>query len=363
MTRSWAINGRFLTQPVTGVQRYAREIVLALDAHLADAHPLARDLNIELLAPLGSTPPPLRAIKTRAVGGQAGHGWEQAVLPRYTRGGLLSLCNTGPVLTRKQIVCIHDANTRECPASYSRAFRALYRTLLPALGVTARKIATVSQHSADQLVAYGIAKRRKIIVAPDGYEHALRWTPKHSAATRAAAGPGTIVLIGSLAPHKNVQLIVGIADRLAAKGMKVAMAGLADSRVFAASQPAAASSNIVWLGRLSDDELAALLEDSLCLAFPSLAEGFGLPVVEAMALGCPVVVSNRASLPEICGDAALYASPADPDAWLDSFARLHDDAALRQELVLRGKSRAALFSWTRSAEIYLEAMAQIDGVS
>jgi glycosyltransferase involved in cell wall biosynthesis len=364
MTRTWSINGRFLGQPITGVQRYAREIVQALDRKLVEGHPLARGLEIELLVP-ANVPgeAPLQAIRTRAVGGPGGHAWEQAMLPVNARDGLISLCNTGPVLARKHIVCIHDVNTRARPESYSLAFRALYRALLPALGRTAANVATVSHYSAAQLIRYGIAPGGKIVVAPDGYEHALQWAPEHSATTRAAAGPNTVVIIGSPAPHKNVGIVLGMASKLAAAGLRVAVAGASDSRVFQATLPVGEAANISWLGRLSDNELAALLQDSLCLAFPSLAEGFGLPALEAMTLGCPVVVSDRASLPEICGDAVLYASPIDGDAWLACFLRLRADPQLRADLIARGRERATHYSWNRSAEIYLQAMARLDATS
>ena len=346
------------------MQRYAHEIVRALDRHLVDGHLHARGLSIDLIVPGDCpSPPALRAIRTRTVGAAGGHAWEQTALPAHARSGLLSLCNTGPLLLRKHIVCIHDANTRSCPASYSLSFRSLYRVLLPGLGRTAARIATVSHYSADQLVHYRISTRDKIMVAPDGHEHALAWTPAHSPVTRAAAGPTTVVIIGSPAPHKNVGLIVGMAQELATAGLRVAVAGMSDSRVFSAAEPRADAPNIQWLGRLSDVELAALLQDSLCLAFPSLAEGFGLPALEAMTMQCPVVASDRASLPEICSDAALYASPFDGNAWLACFLRLRTEPNLRRTLVTRGKARAALYSWGKSAEAYLQAMAEIDATT
>ncbi|MEP9379952.1 glycosyltransferase family 1 protein [Aquabacter sp. CN5-332] len=362
MIRHWTINGRFLTQPVTGVQRYGREVVQALDRQMAQGHPLARDLEIELVAPPDIFDPlPLTAIRTHIVGGAGGHAWEQAVLAGRARGGTISLTNTGPLLARKHIVCIHDVNTRAFPASYSRPFRMLYRALMPALGRSAIRVATVSHYSADQLVAHGICKAEKLLVAPNGHEHALQWTPAHTEVTCAAAGRDTIVLLGSQAPHKNVGLVLSIAGRLAEAGLRIALAGHADPHVFQSAGIARAD-NVQALGRLPDAALAALLQDSLCLAFPSFVEGFGLPPLEAMALGCPVVVSDRASLPEICGDSALYASPTDPEAWLDSFLRLRNEDALRAGLVARGRARAADFSWSTTAQLYLRAMAVADGL-
>jgi glycosyltransferase involved in cell wall biosynthesis len=364
MARIWSVNGRFLTQPVSGVQRYAREIVETLDRLIAQGHPLSRDLTVELLAPSGPVAPiALSSIKLRQTGKRGGHGWEQLVLPVAARGGLLSLGNTGPVAARRHIVCIHDMNTRLCPESYSAQFRALYRVLLPSLGRSAARIATVSHFSADQIAAFGIARRSKMAVIPNGHEHALRWTAQHSMRTELVDGPNTILVIGSAAPHKNIQLLLGMADQLAAAGLQLAIVGLADPRIFSAETPRTVAANIRWLGGITDAELAALLDDCLCLAFPSLTEGFGLPVLEAMARGCPVVVSDRASLPEVCGEAALYAAPADPDAWLAQFVALRADAGLRADMIERGRARARRFRWAKSAELYLKLMARLDGWS
>ncbi|AEH87430.1 glycosyltransferase family 4 protein [Mesorhizobium sp. B1-1-7] len=362
MTRHWTINGRFLAQPTTGVQRYAREIISALDGLLADRGPLARDLAVELLAPPGPHDlAGLSAIDVRTVGSFGGHAWEQAVLPARLRGGLLSLCNTGPLSVRRHILCIHDVNTRICPQSYSLPFRLLYRTLVPALGKTALKITTVSQYSAGELMRHGVSSASKIEVIGNGHEHSLRWVPRHSDRTRAVAGPRTIVVLGSSIPHKNIGLILGLQDRLGSAGLQVAVVGASASRVFSRIDYKNAP-NVVWLGRTSDAELAALLQDSLCLAFPSLVEGFGLPPLEAMSLGCPVVMSDRASLPEIGGDAVLYASPDNANAWFDCFMRLQQNEGLRRDLSSRGRARAARYSWTASAQRYLELMARADGV-
>jgi glycosyltransferase involved in cell wall biosynthesis len=364
MTRNWSINGRFLTQPVTGVQRYGVEILQALDRLVAGGHRMARNLDLEVIVPTSASElPKLEAIRVRSVGLAQGHVWEQAVLPFAVRGGLISLCNTGPLAVRKHIVCVHDVNTRLVPHSYSGAFRTLYRMLIPAIGATAESVSTVSHYSARQIHRLGVAQPRKTVVIGNGHEHVLGWRPVHSEKTRAAAGSSTIVAIGAGAPHKNIGVLLGMANRLADEGFKLALVGAKDLRIFGAGPDASAYRNVHVLGRLTESEIAALLQDSLCLAFPSIVEGFGLPPIEAMALGCPTVVSSRSALPEVCGDASLYAAPTRPEQWLERFVQLRDDPAFRNELIVRGRDRVKLFSWTKSAELYLEAMARSDLVS
>jgi glycosyltransferase involved in cell wall biosynthesis len=157
-------------------------------------------------------------------------------------------------------------------------------------------------------------------------------------------------------------MLLALAPRLAAAGFRLALVGGLDARVFQASAGASDDVNVAALGRLSDNELAALLSSSLCLAFPSFVEGFGLPPLEAMVLGCPVVVSDRASLPELCADAAIYASPDQPDAWIEAFKRLRADPTLRFRMAATGRARAQEFRWSVSAEAYLKEMAVADGL-
>ena len=362
MAHHWAINGRFLSQSLTGVQRYAKQVVHTLDTILGERG--TGDLDLEILAPpdaVHSTE--LRNIGIRVIGRFGGHTWEQSVLRAHARGGLLSLCNTGPIWHRRHIVCIHDTITRDCPQSFSPRFRALYRVLLPALGRTARTVATVSGHSADDLVRYGISQRDKIILAPNGHEHVADWKPAHSERTRNAADRNTILVVGSMAPHKNTKLIVGLTDTLRDFGIEVAVVGMANRRVFEATTNCPGTERVKWLGRVSDEELAALLQDCVCLAFPSLYEGFGLPPLEAMALGCPVVVSDCTGLPEVCGDAALYAPPDNPAIWLEQFLAIHRAPDLRDDLIARGRTQASRFRWRDTAERYLQAMAEVDARS
>jgi len=361
--RQWTINGRFLAQSVTGVQRYGREIVQALDAHLEEGHPLAQDLSLDLLVPrTAGSAPALRHIRVRKTTRLAGHLWEQLILPFSARGGILSLCNTSTVFPRKQIVCVHDLNTRRFPGSYSPAFRCLYFLLIPAVLKSAAAVATVSEHSAGELTQHNLARRDRIRVIPDGHEHVGDWPAPPIGTKQSSVDDSTIVVIGSPAPHKNIGLILELAPQLAQHGMKIAVLGRLDRKVFRSAGAAAEAKNIIWAGAVSDSELRLCYENALCLAFPSIAEGFGLPPLEAMALGCPVVCSNCASLPEVCGDAVLYAPPSDKNAWMNAFLKLRADRKLRSALSRRGEARAEKFTWRRSAEQYLELMGALDGL-
>ena len=164
------------------------------------------------------------------------------------------------------------------------------------------------------------------------------------------------MLLGSRARHKNAGLILGLAPALDALGLDLLVAGQA-AAIFAAEGGVDAP-NVRRLGAVSDHDLACLFSRALCLAFPSFTEGFGLPIVEAMALGCPVVSSDRASMPEVCGDAALMASPDDPGAWIAHIGALKASATLGDDLRGRGRRRAAAFSWASTARGYLDL---IDG--
>ena len=140
----------------------------------------------------------------------------------------------------------------------------------------------------------------------------------------------------------------------------VMVAGGEDASVYARQHGDPLPPNVKHLGRVNDDDLAYLYRRALCLVFPSKTEGFGLPVLEAMALGCPVISSDAASLPEVCGEAALYASPDDAAAWLAAIGRLAAEPMLRENLAGAGPKRSKAFSWRQGAEKYLELMFAVD---
>jgi glycosyltransferase involved in cell wall biosynthesis len=358
--QGFAINGRFLTQRMTGVQRYAYEIVAALDGILSQNGDLADRLPMRvILPPRTDASPALSKIGICRTGFGSGHTWDQFVLPLYAGSGVLSLGNFGPVLARNHIVCIHDANVFIQPESYSRSFGLAYRTLLPLVGKRAGRVATVSQFSADMLVRYGVCKREKIFIAPNGHEHTLRWDASRARIPLLSTLQRPyVLLLGSSAKHKNIDVVLEQVQGLDAAGIGIVVAGGASS-IFSASASDFQKSNVHYAGYVSDDDLAALYKGALCLAFPSNTEGFGIPSLEAMARGCPVISSNAASLVEVGGDAVIYVDPGDGDGWRDAIIGLSQNDALRQTMAARGRKRAGTFSWSRSAQLYLEEILRL----
>ena len=364
--RSWTINGDFVTLKPTGVPRYAREVTQALDALVAENHPLAARLQLNLLVPRQPEEPlHLSAISTQVIPEfstpRLPQFWVQLQLPRHVPGGLLSFCNLAPVLHRKQIVCIHDLHTRLAPESYSTLFRWAHRIVLPILGRRADFITTVSELSRTHLVEYGVAAAEKIVVTHNGSDHIHRWHQQGpSRFSRPPVRP-FIFCLGQTQKYKNLDLLIALSKQLDALGLDICIAGHVSEAAIKAS-PSAELRNVRFLGRVTDAELADLYANALCFVFPSRMEGFGLPVVEAMALGCPVVSSNIPALVEVCHDAAILVHPDDAQGWLTAIQALHVDPQLRERMMTHGLERARQFSWRVIAEIYLNLMARVDAI-
>lgn len=350
---SIAINGRFLTQTTTGVQRFATEITVALAALSAagEAPPL------RLLAPPGA-PASLGSLRVEHAGSRRGQPWEQLDLSRAAGGDLLlNLGNTAPLLRgRRQAVVIHDAGVFDTPESYSRAFRAWYRTLHLLLPRSGARILTVSQFSRERLAARLHLDPARIGVVPEGGEHVLRIPADNAVLAKHGLAPGRYALaVGTRAAHKNLAALRGAARLLGARGLCLAVAGATDASVF--SGPADVQGESVRaLGRVSDAELRALYENALCLLFPSRYEGFGLPPLEAMWCGCPVVAAASGAVPEVCGDAALWFDVEGPRSAAAAIARLLDEPGLRDGLRSAATARAAQYSWPAAARRLLEVL-------
>lgn len=364
--RFWTINGDFIGLRPNGVARYAREVTQALDALIAEEHPLTKDLDVTLVAPHEPENFPLKAISVRVVTEfnkpRLPQFWVQMQLPWFVKGGLISLCNLAPVTIKRHIACIHDLHTYVMPESYGRGFRMAHKAVLPRLGRNARYITTVSEHSRDHLVQFGVAPADKIVVAYNGADHATRWNP---AAAQLDFGHRPFVLcLGQTQVYKNIGLVLKIAGALDAIGLDVYIAGDVTEEALPLQEVGGVlPKNVRLLGRISDDDLARALSMAVCFLFPSRIEGFGLPAVEAMTFGCPVVAASAPCLPEVCGEGALYAGPDDPEAWVDAVRRLCGDENFRRKQGAKGREHAKHYTWRGIAETYLQLMEKVDAES
>jgi glycosyltransferase involved in cell wall biosynthesis len=356
------INARFLTQPVTGVQRFAEEMVRGLDRHLAASSQLRGRYRFRMVAPRSARDFELEHIPLIRAGRSQGHSWEQLELPLHAgRRLLLNLANTAPLATRN-IVTLHDAGVFAVPDAYSPAFRWWYRTLIPAVGRTAVRVVTVSRFSQGELVRRARIPEGKIEIVPQGCEHILRTDPDPRVFSRLPVSPGEYLLaVGSRSPHKNITMLGQALTRLGDTAPPLVIAGGANPRVFGGNM-AVNGPRVYSAGYVTDGELRALYEAACGFVYPSRYEGFGIPPLEAMVCGCPVIAGRAAALPEVCGDAAMYCDPRDAEDLARNIRQLVSDPALRTELRRRGAERAADFTWERASTALLEVLDRAAGI-
>lgn len=270
----------------------------------------------------------------------------------------------GPV-----VVTVHDLGFLQLPASYyPPSHRFLMRALVPWSARRAAHIITVSEFTRRDLeVRYGIASHR-ISVIWNGVGEAFR--PLAESATRGVLAryglePGVLFSVGRLNRRKNLSSLLRAHAALRAEGrdLTLVVGGKVDHGVeeivrgFGGGQ----SSRITWVGLIPDADLPAFYAGAVCFVYPSLFEGFGLPLVEAMACGCPVVSSNRTACPEVVGSAGLLVDPEDVPAMGAAIARILDDDTLRADLRERGLARSRLFTWREAARRTLAVLREAAG--
>lgn len=354
------INGRFLTQKTSGVQRFAREIVKALDRHLAGQK---ASEDWVLLAPENAPRDlDLSVIRQQNTGGLSGHIWEQTQLYAASRRGrLINLCNSGPVLHGRSLTVIHDAMIFRTPENFSRPYRAVHGTLGHLLSRRGR-IATVSEFSKRELAETIGAK--DVSVIPNSCEHLASIQPDDTVLSRLKIVPNTYLLfVGSPTPNKNIHRAVEAIGSMGGEAPQFVVVGAAASSVFNGDAQETSNSpgtdRVIFTGRLTDEEIVALYANAAALLFPSLYEGFGIPPLEAMLLGCPVLSSSIEPAQEVCGRAALYFDPHNADDIVRAIRDLTTNSQLRSDMIAQGHLRAAEFSWDRSANSLLKAISDL----
>jgi glycosyltransferase involved in cell wall biosynthesis len=328
------LNARSLTAQVGGVQRYTAELCNRLNdiVPVSPRHPLH---------------------------GAKGHLWEQASLPLRTEGRLLfSPGNSGPLAIERQIVTIHDIAVLDHPEWFNRHFARWYSWLLPRLLKRVRRIIAVSEFTKRRIVnAIGIDPE-KIAVIPNGIDERFRSTPKvHSrkdCQNTIVPCESYILSVGSLEPRKNLNRLLQAWSRCLAElpsSVWLVITGLKGSRrVFQDASSLPDIPRVYFTGYLPDSDLGILYQGATALIYPSVYEGFGLPVLEAMACGVPSIAGNNTSLPEVMAEAGLSVDPYDVDQIAAAIVRVVRDRCFREELKRRSLVRSRLFDWDRTAK-------------
>lgn len=342
------VNGKFTAQRVTGVQRVAYELMRAVQLMEGTAG------EMEVVVPKNATEPGASLGAQRRVPWFKGDLWEQIALPLATRGEMLiSLCNSGPLFKRRHVVMIHDMAVYDTPQTFSTMFRTWYRIKFAMLLRNAPIILTVSSFSKARICRLLDVDASRVRVVRPGVDHFDRIASDFSVIERLHLNGATYcVIVGSLDPRKNLRRVLEAIERLGhLKDVKFVIVGGANSRVFAAGQwmQRTEHAQIVRAGYVSDGELKALYEHAACLVFPSIYEGFGLPPLEAMFCGCPVVVSAHPALSEACGDAALFCEASSVDDIAAKISLMLGDEPLRRMYREKGLRHAQTCRWDRAA--------------
>ena len=324
MTAPVAINARAAVRgQIGGVERVARELTVRL--------PALRPGRYRVLAP------------RPALAHRRGHVWEQVVLPVLARDSelLLSPANLAPVAGRRNVVSIHDV-APFLGDWYGSLYGRWHRALLPRVARGALRVIAPSQVVRAQLVELLRVPEESTRVVALGVDR--RWRRGPTPRPQPATGPVRpyVLAVGTDLPRKNFELLDRVTAPLGREGIEVVLAG--STRHYMPR----GSYSVRELGYVPEADLPGLYAGAAAFAMPSLYEGFGLPCLEAMACGTPVVASNRAALPETCGDAAVLVDPTEHEAFAEALLHVASGET-RTRLVEAGRQRAAHLTWERTA--------------
>jgi glycosyltransferase involved in cell wall biosynthesis len=344
-----------------GVGRYVAELSKVLPP-LAEAGGgavrwLTGRHSPEALAAAGLDP--ARTTALRLPGRVLNRTWVRARLPRLPRRVLAAAdlvhatsAAVPPPGAKPLVVTVHDLAFHHHPEAYPPAGRAWHEQSMRVAAAEAAMLLTPSAATAADLTElYGVEAGR-IAVTPLGAGLGPADQPAARKLLAELGVPGPFLLaVGTREPRKNLPRLLAAFAAAAPElpGHHLVVVGPAGWGP--GLEPPGAGARVVLAGRVPDATLAGLYELADGLAYPSLYEGFGLPVLEAMAAGTPVLTSDRSSLPEVAGDAALLVDPADEQAIAAALVRLATDEALRTRLRAAGPSRAAAYTWQRCAEL------------
>ncbi len=340
--KSVVIDLRMVRGRLHGIARYALELACRLPALAPDLRFIGLTAPEGLSAGLGTLTPRIPLHRCRA----------DFLSPLEQPALLASLVELAPDLFHatsfslpalwpgRLVATLHDANHLALPENYGPGRRAYYRLIVGPRARRAQALLTVSDFSREELARHLGLSPYRLQVIPNGVD--ARYRP--STATelkdfreRYRLPPRFFLAVGNTKAHKNLGLVADIAPSLSLPVVLLAGEGAARELGFPDSTRE--------LSALPEDDMPHLYSAATALLMPSHYEGFGLPVLEAMACGCPVLSARTSSLPEVVGDAGLLLAPDDAGAWRDAALKVLRDESLHQELVEKGRARAAHFTW------------------
>jgi glycosyltransferase involved in cell wall biosynthesis len=354
----------------TGVGNYTRQLLmhmLALSGEYDFLLKANRSEAIQDLTASARARPLIQSVPSRML-------WMQGVLPRQLRATKPDLCHypnsIAPLRSPcRYVVTIHDMTLSLLPHYHPGRKRVMVRPLIPLIARGAARIITVSEHArADIVRLLGVAPER-VVVVPEAAAPIFHMASAEEQArvrARYRLNRSYVLYVGTLEPRKNLVRLIRAWYALWQRGaiphqlVLVGGRGWQDAAIYTTIAELDCGDALRLVGYVPTADLPALYSAADAFAFPSLSEGFGLPVIEAMACGTPTLISTAPALRELAGDVALTVDPRDERALTDALERLLMDAALQEELRLRGLRRAASFSWERAARrtlaVYQEAI-------
>lgn len=357
-------DGRALNSPAAGIRRYTRELIKALGK---------LDDPVELVM-LGGDPDE-RVVPDMEHVREPPHpptnaGWMLVGLPLAVARSGVDLLHApaytapfwNPVPT---VLTIHDVSYARHPEWFPYRRDALRRAFYRRSALSAALVVTDSEFSAGEIrAAYGIAGDR-LVVVPLGVSHAF--TERRPGRLPSGVRQPFLLHVGDLHDRRNLGVVLRavLAVRAREPGLALVLAGvdrgLGDGLRRMAEEAGAADA-VVLLGPVDEPTLRALYGGAAALTYPSLYEGFGLPLLEAMACGTPVLASRAASIPEVVGDAGILLDPHDHEAWADAVSRVVGERSLAETLSGAGRARASEFTWERTARRTLAVYRGVLGI-
>lgn len=329
------VNARFYAHRPTGMQRYAIEVSRRFPAGKS-----------ELIRP------------NKPLNGVAGHAWEQLYLPIATGKHLLwSPNNTGPIAVSRQVCTIHDLIPLEFPEWFSPRFVALYRWLMPKLAPRLQHIVAISEFTKQRVMELLKVDEKRISVVHNGVDSIfIPQTPEKIADLRKRMNLGEkpyALCVGSVEPRKNLKTLLEawaiLPDSIRKEYQLVLTGATGSSSVFRQAKLGQVPPDAIFTGYVAQEDLPVLYAGASVFIYPSLYEGFGLPPLEAMAVGTPVVTSNTSSLPEVVLDSASLVDPQSVESIAHGIEQTLTDETLRERHVSGGLKRARELGWDESS--------------